>query len=62
MAEFQPFGPKLPHDPVGGEGTLEHERNVREEAEHAHKVKEASKTKRPWWVFWRRNRKPSESD
>ena len=27
MVEFQPFGPKLPHDP---EGILEHERDVRE--------------------------------
>jgi hypothetical protein len=39
MVEFQPFGPKLPHDP---EGTLEHERDVREEAERAHVVKRAS--------------------
>ena len=41
MVEFQPFGPKLPHDP---EGTLEHERDVREEAERAHGVKRASET------------------
>jgi len=41
MAEFQPFGPKLPHDP---EGILEHERDVREEAERAHDVKRASET------------------
>lgn len=41
MVEFQPFGPKLPHDP---EGTLEHERDVREEAERAHDVKRASET------------------
>jgi hypothetical protein len=41
MVEFQPFGPKLPHDP---EGLLEHERDVREEAERAHDVKRASET------------------
>ena len=41
MVEFQPFGPKLPRDP---EGTLEHERDVREEAERAHDVKRASGT------------------
>jgi hypothetical protein len=41
MAEFQPFGPKLPHDP---EGILEHERDVRERAERAHDVKRASTT------------------
>src|SRR6266498_2979624 len=41
MVEFQPFGPKLPHDP---EGILEHERDVREEAERAHDVKRASGT------------------
>ncbi len=41
MVEFQPFGPKLPHDP---EGTLEHVRDVREEAERAHDVKRASET------------------
>jgi hypothetical protein len=41
MVEFQPFGPKLPHDP---EGTLEHERDVREEAERAHYEKRASGT------------------
>ena len=41
MVEFQPFGPKLPHDP---EGTLEHERDVREEAERAHDVKRVSET------------------
>jgi hypothetical protein len=44
MVEFQPFGPKLPHDP---EGTLEHERDVREEAERAHDVKRASETAHP---------------
>ena len=43
MVEFQPFGPKLPHDP---EGILEHERDVREEAERAHDVKRASETGR----------------
>ena len=53
MVEFQPFGPKLPHDP---EGTLEHERDVREEAERAHDVKRASEAKRPWWAFWRSRR------
>jgi hypothetical protein len=41
MVEFQPFGPKLPHDP---EGTQEHERDVREEAERAHDVKRVSET------------------
>ena len=41
MVEFQPFGPKLPNDP---EGTLEHQRDVREEAERAHDVKRASGT------------------
>lgn len=41
MVEFQPFGPKLPHDP---EAILEHERDVREEAERAHGVKRASET------------------
>jgi hypothetical protein len=41
MVEFQPFGPKVPHDP---EGTLEHERDVREEAERAHHMKRASET------------------
>jgi hypothetical protein len=41
MVEFQPFGPKLPHDP---EGTLEHERDVREEAERAHGARRASGT------------------
>lgn len=56
MVEFQPFGPKLPHDP---EGILEHERDVREEAERAHDVKRASEAKKPWWAFWRRNRRPS---
>ena len=43
MVEFQPFGPKLPHDP---EGILEHERDVREEAERAHDVKMPSETAR----------------
>ena len=43
MVEFQPFGPKLPHDP---EGILEHERDVREEAERAHDVKRAAETGR----------------
>ena len=38
MVEFQPFGPKLPHD---SEGILEHVRDVREEAERAHGVKRA---------------------
>jgi hypothetical protein len=41
MVEFQPFGPKLPHDP---EGTLEHQRDVREAAERAHDVKRSSET------------------
>ena len=41
MVEFQPFGPKLPLDP---EGILEHERDVREEAERAHYEKRASGT------------------
>ncbi len=41
MVEFQPFGPKLPHDP---EGTLEHQRDVREAAERAHGVKRSSET------------------
>ena len=41
MVEFQPFGPKLPHDP---EGILEHERDVREESERAHGAKRASGT------------------
>jgi hypothetical protein len=58
MVEFQPFGPKLPHDP---EGILEHERDVREEAEHVHDVKRASEAKKPWWAFWRRNRRPTGS-
>jgi len=40
MVEFQPFGPKLPHDP---EGTLEHERDVHEEAEQVHDVKRPRK-------------------
>jgi hypothetical protein len=51
MVEFQPFGPKLPHDP---EGILEHEWDVREEADRAHDAKMASETKKPWWAFWRR--------
>ena len=56
MVEFQPFGPKLPHDP---EGTLEHEPDVREEAERARDVKRTSEAKKPWWAFWRRNGKPT---
>jgi len=56
MVEFRPFGPKVPRNP---EGTLGHERDVREEAEHAHDVKRASEAKKPWWAFWRRNRKPT---
>jgi hypothetical protein len=51
MVEFQPFGPKLPHDP---EGILEHEWDVREEADRAHDAKMASETKKPGWAFWRR--------
>ena len=43
MVEFQPFGPKMPHDP---ESTLEHQRDVREEAERAHDVKMPSETAR----------------
>jgi hypothetical protein len=58
MVEFQPFGPKLPHAP---EGILEHERDVREEAEHVHDVKRASEAEKPWWAFWRRNRRPTGS-
>jgi hypothetical protein len=41
MVEFQPFGPKLPHDP---EGTLEHQRDVLEKAERGRDVKRASET------------------
>jgi hypothetical protein len=43
MVEFQPFGPKMHHDP---ESTLEHQRDVREEAERAHDVKMPSETAR----------------
>ena len=43
MVEFQPFGSKSPHDP---EGTLEHERDMREEAERAHLAKSAPGTER----------------
>jgi hypothetical protein len=34
----------------------DHAQEVREEAEHAHEVKEATRARRRWWPFGRRTR------
>jgi hypothetical protein len=41
--------------PLGGEMQKEHQAELQELGQHEHQAHEASKGKRRWWQFWRRD-------